>query len=133
METSNAETWIYGLLSADATLIGYVGARIYVGVIPDGATFPLILIGLDGTPDDLMVLNATRKWTNARYIVRAINQAESYQGNLETMADRIDTLLHRQSGTNVHACVREQAFQLSEVVDNVQYRHLGGIYRIFAS
>ncbi len=133
METNNAESWIYGILTGDATITGYVSTRVYTGVIPDGAAMPLILITLDGTPDDLMVVNAKRVWSNARYLVRAINQVETFTGDLGIIADRIDVLLHRQSGANVHACVREQAFAMPEVVDNVQYRHLGGIYRIYAS
>lgn len=132
METYTIESWLYGILSVDATLISYVGTRIYTGVIPDGVSFPLILITLDGTPDDLMVINAKRVWTDCRYIVRAIAQTETF-GTLNTIANRIDTLLHRTSGTNINACVREQAFEMTEVVDNVQYRHLGGIYRIFGS
>jgi len=48
----------------------------------------------------------------------------------------VDAVLHGASGTatdgTVIACVRERAFEMVEMTDGVQYRHLGGIYRVLA-
>lgn len=132
METNSIETWLYSVLAGDATLHGYVADRIYMHLAPAGTSWPCILVTLQEYPDDLMVVNAKRVWSEAMYIVRAVGPYEGF-GTLNTIADRIDALLHRQSGTNVHACIREEIFLMVEVVDDVQYRHLGGIYKIYGN
>ncbi|MGL4651570.1 MAG: hypothetical protein ACRC1H_19340, partial [Caldilineaceae bacterium] len=56
-------------------------------------------------------------------------------------ADRIDALLQGSAGSvaaasplpagNVWACVRETPFRLVEETATAQYRHLGGVYRLY--
>lgn len=129
-ELITGTNWIHDVLAADATIISAVGARIYDSLAPKGSAFPYILIQVTDTGADLMVVDANRVWTESLWLVRVIGQIGSFS-TLETIDDRIDTLLHRQSGGNVLACVREQPFVFTETLDGIQYRHLGGIYRLY--
>jgi hypothetical protein len=60
----------------------------------------------------------------------------SYEGDLATIANRIDAVLHAKSGINaagtIWTCVRERPFQMAEVFEGREVRRLGGLYRIQA-
>ena len=72
-------------------------------------------------------------------VVRAVGQTASPL-DLAPIADRIDVLLHRQDAPVVIGgvtlgyigCYRVQPFALAETSNNIEYRHLGGIYRLMA-
>ncbi len=134
-ETTATERWFYAQLSGDATLTGVVGTKLYADIAPDESATPYVTYSmLSGV--DLMVVSGIRIWTNMLYLVRGIDEARSYLGNLATIDTRIDAVLHKQTGSNVDgviwSCVREQAFRLSEERDGRIFKHLGGIYRIRA-
>jgi hypothetical protein len=133
------DEWIVAQLGADGDLVDEVGQRIYGDKAPEDAAFPFVLfqaqspardvrgIGL-GTPARIMV--------NAIYLVRAVGRAEDY-GPLRPAADRIDEVLEAASGnvfsgTVVH-CVRQEEFRLTETLAGAQVRHLGAMFRIWAS
>ena len=132
-----ADSWLYAVLSGDATLAGLVAARIYAHNNPNRTpVFPYVLFQLQGNGADVRGVGPTRIMAPMVYLVRGIGEGNSFGGNLTTIADRIDTLLQAASGTAaggvVLSCVREQPFALPEVAgDGRQYRHLGGIYRLF--
>lgn len=132
-ETVAAEKWLYSVLAADATLTGAVSTRIYAYTAPESATFPLVLFGQQSATD-LMGVGPYRIWANMLYVVRGVGETASMAG-VQTIANRIDTVLHAASGSNVdgivYACVRVQPFALSETISGRQFRHLGGIYRLF--
>ena len=50
------------------------------------------------------------------------------------LADRIDELLHGVRGSipglSVLSCVREAPVAYAEIENGIQYRHLGGLYRL---
>ena len=133
-EIVTASKWLYGVLNGDATLKTYT-PNIYALPAPQGAALPYTVFN-ELSAVDLQTLGPQRIWTNALFIVRAVMETESYGGNLELAANRIDTLLQAQHGSvtggNVWACVREQPFWLIDYHGGQQIRHLGGIYRIFA-
>jgi len=70
------------------------------------------------------------------YLVRAIAEQTSYEGNLVTAANRIDAALSAVSGSNaagvVWVCIRERPFQMAEIIEGRTFVHLGGIFRIQA-
>lgn len=131
-ETTTVETWLYSVLSNDVTLSGLVGGRIYGYVAPEGATFPLVIYQFQGGRD-VAGVGATRIMTSGVWVVKGVDCETSFTA-LKAIADRIDALLHKSSGSvadgQVLACVREEPFSLVEVIDSVQYRHLGGMYRV---
>ena len=137
METNAAEQWLSTTLKADAQLTALVGTRVYNTRRPSPTTpFPCVIFQLQAVRDDLMVLGGVRVWASLLYLVRGIAEQTSYEGNLATIANRIDAVLHAQSGTAsagvVWVAVRERPFQMSEIVDGRTFAHLGGLYRIQA-
>lgn len=134
METNAAEGWMTTVLKADTALAAVVSTRVY-NTLRTGP-LPCVLFQLQAPGADLMVLGGTRVWTPLVYLVRGIAEQESYAGDLATIANRIDAVLHRASGSNaagtVFSCVRIRAFQMPEVANGMQYRHLGGLYEIKA-
>lgn len=131
-EITTVETWLYSQLSGDA--VG-VADRVYSGYAPRPATFPLVIFDYQAPEDDLMVVNLSRIWSSGSWIVKVVDR-ESSLSTLKTIAESIDTILHGQSGSadggTVVSCYRTQPFKITELIDGVAYRHLGGIYRIRA-
>lgn len=133
-ELNAADKWIYTALSGDAQLTAIVGPRIYAEQAPQGAALPYVVFNFQGGAD-LMSVGPYRVWTNALMLVRGIAETASYAGSLATIADRIDAILHAQSGSNVdgvvYAAVRERPFRMPEMGNGRQFRHAGGIYRLW--
>lgn len=141
-ELTRIDEWIVDTLTADTTLTALIGGpapRIYSDVVPQDGAFPCVRFDY-ATGRDVRggTLASTRIMVNALYIVRGIAQQKSYGGDLRTIADRIDANLKASSGGPagddgvVFSAVREEPFRMNEPVDGVQWRHLGGIYRINA-
>lgn len=134
IEIARAMEWIYDTLSADVTLAGLVSTRIYDGLAPQGSAFPFVAFNHQGGAD-LRGVGTERVFNNSLYQVKAVTKGGSYVSGA-AIADRIDTLLHGQNGTTsdgvIIGCVRDQALMLIEQQNGVEYRHIGGIYRIYA-
>ena len=136
-ETFVADSWLYAVLSGDAQLVALATGGIYGHSNPNKTpTFPFVLFGLQGAGMDVRGVGPARVMAPMVYLVRGISEGNSFGGNLKSIADRIDALLQAASGSAagglVLVCVREQPFVLPETgPDGRQYRHLGGIYRLF--
>jgi len=134
LETVRVEQWLYRVLSQDMTLGDMVGGRIYAYVAPQDAPFPFILISHQAG-HDVRGVGPARVMVSLVYQVKVVGQGGSF-APLQPIADRIDALLQGASGAVVDGqvlmCVREQPVAYVEVDDGVQYRHLGGLYRIIA-
>lgn len=129
---SVADEWLYETLSGDVTLMALVEG-VYDAVIPQEADLPAIQFQLQSATDTIGVGTA-RVLSSDVYLVRVVGRTGSYAA-LQTAADRMDTLLHGVCGVSVDngtmlCCYREGQFKLAEVSDGLQYRHLGGFYRI---
>lgn len=133
IEIARAMEFIHDTLAIDTTLTGLVGDRIYDGVAPEGTTFPYVVYNFQGGSDAVAV-GAARVLNNSLFQVKAVAMAQSYIGPAE-IADRIDVLLQAATGTAVDGLIlgtnREQPIMYTEVVDKTQYRHVGGLYRMF--
>jgi hypothetical protein len=138
-ETNTVETFIYGALAGDSVLLTALGGlaidKIFNAQARRNATLPYVVFQQQSGVD-LMVVGSVRVWSNFLYVVRATAEADNYSGVLQIAAGRIDAVLHAASGTNVNgtvwACVREKPFVLPEPREGRVFRHLGGIYRIYA-
>ena len=131
-ETVAIDTWLYTVLHGDATLLAAAPGDVHADAAPRGSVFPLVIFALQDATDGMGV-NGTRILTRATYIVKVVGQATGYKA-LDTAASRVDTLLHRASGSvvggTIYSCVRTEPFQYREDLDGVEYRHLGGLYEI---
>jgi hypothetical protein len=120
--------WIYTTLTGDDEMADLVGEQVYHGLAPKEATFPRISFRMQ-TGVDVAAVGTKRILANQVWLVRAIGQTGSYS-DLGPIAERIGELLEGVHGTVGVACIREQPFMMEESIDGVQYRHLGGLYRI---
>jgi hypothetical protein len=129
-----AESWIYWVLSNDATLAGLVGTQIYTGVAPEGATYPLLVVQYLSALDTVAMDNE-RVLTNIRYGVHCADRVGSIL-HLDAIAARVDQVLHGQSnytfptGAYMLNCQREQPISTFGEVAGVQTRELVNIYAL---
>lgn len=144
MSTSDlltADQWLYSTLSGDATLSALVGGRIYNDGIPQQAdqAFPCVDIRwLDHR--DMQTMEATIFMNEPVYLVAGVDRADGQHGVvdlavLEPIAARIQTLLHQQAGSVsrglIYFCARERGHRARYTAgDGIEYRELGGQYRI---
>jgi hypothetical protein len=133
-ELAAGAKWIYGVLTTDATLQGYIGAtaRVYDTLAPENATMPFVTFQYQGGYD-VRTNGPARIWASTVWLVKAIGTGSTF-ATLQTIAGRVDALLTGKYGSNTAGqvwCVREQPFQLLEVDAGVQYRHVGGLYRLW--
>lgn len=130
------EPWLYATLSDDPELAGLVGDRVSGTLSSVPLKPPYVTFSLQD-PLDVIGIGGVRISTDNLYVVKAVGQTGSW-ADVRPIASRIDYLLHRPtatmtSGAGSLTCVREKTAQMVEVDDGLQYRHLGGIYRIRAS
>jgi hypothetical protein len=140
-ETTRVDVWLQGVLAGNSTLTALVGAgtpRIHADRVPQGEPFPAVVHQLQGVVDVRTATSAARIMISGVWLVKGIVKAETYQGTLRSIADAIDALLEESPGGAadtdgvVFASVREAPFRLAELDEGVEYRHLGGLYRIVA-
>jgi hypothetical protein len=134
-ESAAADDFLYGLLTADGTLTGLVGGRVFNTEAPQPAQYPLVVFQfMSGI--DMAAVGAFRIWTNMMYLVKVVGQTMVYS-DLGAAVARIDQLLHRTSGTvadgTVWTCTREQVIRVPESISGKPFRHAGGLYRVCAS
>ena len=131
------EPWIYHRLSTDTALltlvnIGSISGTLSVEVLPT----PYVTF-LCQSPRDVVGNAGQRISTDNLYMIKAVAQTGTWDDILP-IADRIDALFHLSgqvisvSGGSLSS-VRQSVVQYPEVDDGLQYRHLGGIFRIRAS
>ena len=88
--------------------------------------------------EDVRGTGATRIMARPLYLIKAVTQGGSVMA-LQTLVDRIDSLLHGLKGgtadATIQSCVRERPFRMTTVEDpgNTVYQHLGGEYRLQVS
>jgi len=133
IETLRVDQWLYTVLSGDPTLKSLVGQRIYGYVAPEDAALPYVVYSHQAG-HDVQGVGPARIMANLIYQVKAIGSGSSFVP-LRAIADRIDALLQGASGGAVDGrvlmCIREQPIEYVEIDDGIQYRHVGGIYRLW--
>jgi hypothetical protein len=150
IETVRVDRWLYQTLSQDTVLGDLVHGRIYGYLAPPGATLPYVVYSHQ-SGRDVRALGPTRIMTDMVYQIKAIGSGGSF-APLKSIVDRLDDLLQGAAGVvidprsdimtrglagqlirrHVLMCVREQPIAYVEVEDGMQYRHLGGLWRIIA-
>lgn len=132
-ETWTIDQWLYATLHGDTTLMALITGAV-ADVAPPGLACPFLVYSLQGAAD-VGTVNGVRIMTRATYQVRVVTDSESY-GAIATAVNRVDTLLHRASGSVtggvVISCVRVEPFRYTELVSGKLYRHMGGFYEIQA-
>lgn len=131
-ETLVADTWLANTLTNDAQLMGEVNG-VYSSEAPQGAPMPYVIFEwMGGT--DVTFVNGIRVWHSGVWVVKAVDETTTF-ADLQTAAERLEALLHRQSGNNsggtVFTATREAPFRSAYSDDSGKsYRELGGRFRI---
>jgi streptogramin lyase len=122
---------IHGLLVADGTISTAVGGRIYAGLAPYDATQPWVVLTIAAGGD----INISPKdELDVDLTVKAISTDAL---TAQTIADAIRAALHDADptlagGWQSFRLQHTIAFMYSEMVDQRQYWHAGGNYRLRA-
>lgn len=132
-----AEEFIISLLKADSsltTLLPDGTGGIWLDVVPRTAKLPAVQVTFQGPTPFLHILDHIL-WSEFYYIVRAVCEGWSFVP-VRAAAARIHELLDAQSGSTangeVYGVHAYRPFRLVEVEGEVQYRHLGTEFRIYA-
>jgi hypothetical protein len=129
-----ADRWLTSVLS------GVGDGGVYGHDVPrdrDGTpiiTPPYVFFTLAATADNFLTHNAHVVWSPLVYVVRYVDNVESYT-LIEDEAAEIEAALSRASGSNVSGiiaeCIYEAPFAMVELArDGSQLRHLGGRFRL---
>ena len=129
--------FLYGILSADATLQGYAPGGVFRSEAPPGTAMPFVIIGLQSPGVDTMTITAVRLMSNPLFQIRAVGPAAITQ-QVANAASQIDTLLGGKDGLRnqsiangfIAACYRENVLELDEIINGELITSLGGFYRL---
>jgi len=146
-----AKLWLVTQLKLDSVLTGAITnngkrTRIYDTQAQQDAPFPYVILALQDNGEDLYELGAYRVMTTFNFLVRVVGLSSTYLEQLAELAGRIDTQLHRteadsfesrvyHSGNHIGhviASTRLSPYEAPSVEHGVDYREIGGIYRILA-
>ncbi len=132
-ELAIAEQWLYETLSGDAQLAAAAVGGVWLDTAPSDTPYPYVTFQFIPGSQDLKTANAIRIWANTLWLVKATAKVGAH-GALVTIANRIDAVLHLGTGTvgtgRVYWCERESPFSQPITENGVQYRQVGGLYRI---
>lgn len=131
---TRAERWLFLQLTSDPTIAGIVGTRVYANVAPKSiTTYPLIVFQPLGGAGEVFGNEAFVIWSKLTYLVKAITEGNSVT-SLQTLVDRIHTVLHAQHGATSDAridyCIRRKPFRMATQEGDKQYQMLGGEYEL---
>lgn len=136
VEVLAADEWL-ATLAADLELAAAAPGGVWNEQAPPDAEGVVVTFALLAS-SDVQLPGATRLWTDARYVIKAIAPGDSYEP-ARPAAARIDQLVAAADGTPVPgggavlAARRLEAVHYPENTPNgTTYRHLGGIYRLWA-
>lgn len=130
---------LYGRLAGDTTLDGLLAVpadgyahSVYYQQAPDDAHHPLVIFNKQaGTPTDTFGIPGALE--NDVWLFKAIDRADTAD-TVEAVADRLQALLNDAplsiSGTSLLFLRRTSDVDYDEVVDGVQYKHCGSLYRL---
>lgn len=132
-----AERFIAERLEGRPALVAAVSGRVHGHAAPqaeDGEPdYPFVLVTLNAVPPDVGAIGGIQIWSVLEYVVRVVDRTNSWEP-LVVPASEIDLALDNTAGDvpggTVHACTRVRPFLLPEIRNGVQYRHLGGVYRL---
>ncbi|MGZ3677036.1 MAG: tail completion protein gp17 [Ktedonobacterales bacterium] len=132
-EALHVYQWLYATLHGDATLMS-AATGVFAGAAPDGTAPPYVVYNWQGGTD-VATVNGRRIMNNSLYQIKAVGPTAQI-ATLQTIADRIDTLLQRASGTaagaNILFCDRQYPLVITNTVNGTLWVNVGGLYRIYA-
>lgn len=133
LELIAMDDWIVSTLSSASDVTDIVGTRIFSEQMPKDVKFPYVIFNTMAT-NDALTQDQVTVLVMADYQIKGVDRASSYN-TLAPLSAAIYAALHRQGGTvtdgYIHRCSRQRTIKYPEVRENVHYRHLGGMYRLW--
>lgn len=135
-ESIRIAQWIFETVNGSSAVTSVVGAgNIHELPAPQGTSYPFVGFSQLSSVDVVEQAHF-RIMVNELWNIRVIDESRSYTDEMITVADALDSLFHRADGTadgaTIFSSTREEPFRLPEDKDGKEYRHLGGVYRIYA-
>lgn len=126
--------WAHDRLVAALTGPVLPPGGVWLDVAPSSIDgYPRVILQVQSPGTDYVTLNGVRVWSSPLLVAKVIGRTASYV-SLKAYAVAIDAALHRAQGSTpdgaVLQCWRVAPFALAERVGGVDYRHLGGQYRM---
>lgn len=122
---------LYAKLTGDATLAALIGTRVYDGIAPQSATYPLVVLQHQAGVDAYTF--AGRAFEDHVWLVRAVDKAGSAD-TADDIAARIDDVLTDGAlaitGRRQLYLKRETTVRYPEVDGDITYRHSGATFRL---
>lgn len=135
-EDLKALRWIVAQLKADAQLVALVGTKVFRQVIPDGQDPPAVVVWVQNPDADLnTAAGAERVYATIEFVVEGVASATDFD-RLVQMAERIDAVLHKATGSTAYAevveCVRVAPWSPPDdlVAGGGRVSRAGGSYRV---
>ncbi len=134
------DRWLFARLTGDLALMALLGKDpdglcVFDTKPSRGAVMPFVVYQLYSSGNDVTTANRTRIMAEPLYLVKAVCPGPSF-GPVRPIANRIDDLLHKASGTNadgvVLGCARERPYKMLEEQGKQSFAWLGGFYRLWA-
>lgn len=119
---ADGSAWIYSVLTGSTSLAALVSTRIYRDEAPENTAFPYVVMQqIDAVP----VQNAFKDklMDGERWQVKAVNKANTYT-TVNSIAALVETLLHKQRGSNVLSSVLEFKMPMSEKDNGITYKSM---------
>jgi hypothetical protein len=139
VSTTAIKRAVYGKLSGDTTLNNLLGTpaagftkSIYYQVAPESAAFPYVLFAKQsGVPTE--AFNDPSAYDTDTWLIKGVDRSTSAD-TAEAIDGRIQTLLNDGtlsiSGGALLYLRRQSDVDYGEVVEGVQYKHAGSLYRL---
>ncbi len=129
------DPWLYATFSGDPTLTAIVGNRITNGAALGALATPLLTWDMNSSRD-ITTAEGAVLWNESLFEIKAVGHGGSFAVPTR-VARRVQELIGMATNVKtaqggVITCRRERVIRYPELDDNVQYRHVGGIYRITA-
>jgi len=128
-------------LTGAAGLTALVGQRIYSGMAPQKAAYPLVIHAYQsGGVTPALGADVGRLMADPRFLVKAVTQERDPLA-AGRIANQIDEAIDGKSAAividgityNVQGCIMEQQIHFTEDVGDLRYQHFGGLYRLYIS
>lgn len=131
------EPWIYSTMWGDDDLRTLVGDSISGTLAPAPLTPPYVTFLMQSSLDVNTAAGGDRITTDNLYMIKGVTAGAGWDAAVP-IASRLSALFHLPNRTvNVPGgslvSIRQQIVEYPEVDAGIQYRHLGGIFRIRAS
>lgn len=129
------DPWLYSTFSGDLELTNIVGKRITNGGALGPQATPWLTWDMNSSRDITTANGGHTLWNESLFEIKIVGQGGSYSVVLPA-AKRVHALIGKatnlQTPNGVITCRRDRVIRYVELDDNVQFRHLGGIYRVTA-